>query len=201
MIKLKIFAIIAVSFLAVKLVAPQVFLANTPKVNPLFIARVKNAPVYIASLPSNILNSLKTTSSNIAQKSSSTISSLVVKQPTVAKTKTSQVATNTGHSGPYVTSQPVANNQSSSSNSTTNIAPEGSTPLPISEQEAASSLDKLASVTPPAQAAFVPVASGVSTYTDTSTNKTILKIEKGAKYTVERYQLANGEIKDVIVIK
>lgn len=165
-LKLKILAVIAISFLTVKLLAPQVFLANTPRVNPLFIAKLKNIPA------------------NIAQKSSSS----------TTQSKNNQIATNTGHSGPYVTSQPITGN-------TDTTAPAGSTPLPISEQEVSSSLDKLASVTPPAQAAFVPVASGVSTYTDSSTNKTILKIEKGAQYTVERYQLANGEIKDIIVIK
>jgi len=179
-LKLKIFAIIAVSFLAVKLVAPQVFLANTPKVNPLFIAKLQNAPTYIVSLPGNIINSLKTSTANIAQKSSST---------------NNNVETNTGHTGPYVTTSP------NSTSSTSSVAPTGSKQLPISEEDSTSAFDKLASVTPPPQAAFVQVASGVSTYTDSSTQKTILKINKGTKYTVERYQLANGEIKNVIVIK
>ena len=207
MLKLKIFAIIAVSFLSVKLLAPQIFIANTPRISPLFVQNMKNAPAYIASIPGNILNSLKTASSNMARKSSSTNSSLIVRQPTVAKTKNTQAATNTGKSDPYVTSKPVANNRPSESGSkqptTAPIATDSIMPerVAVTEQEAVSSFDKLASVTPPPNAAFIPVASGVSTFLDTSMNQIILKIDEGTEYTTERYQMPNGEMMDVFVIK
>jgi hypothetical protein len=81
--KLKIFTIITVSFLTVQLLTPQIFLANTPRINPLFIARLKDSPYYLASLPGNILsyltNTVKNTTDNIAQNTSRTIGSLTVK--------------------------------------------------------------------------------------------------------------------------
>lgn len=45
-------------FLGVEVIAPQVFLANSPRISPIFIARLKNAPAYFASLPGNLIASL-----------------------------------------------------------------------------------------------------------------------------------------------
>ncbi len=47
------------SFLVVSFLGSQVFFAGTPRINPDFIAKVKNAPLYISSLPGEIVNSFK----------------------------------------------------------------------------------------------------------------------------------------------
>lgn len=61
--------IIILSFLVVKYVSPQVFIANTPTVNPLFIANIMNTPSYIASIPQKISNMfiIRTTQPEIAK--------------------------------------------------------------------------------------------------------------------------------------
>jgi len=151
--KIRIITIIIFSFLAVKLLVPQVFLANTPKVNPMFIVKLQNTPTYIASIPGNIISLLKNTSNN------------------------NQIA-----------------NKDKNSTSSTGL-------IPVNPVEAAAVLDNLTNVTPPAKAKFTPLSTGVSTYMDSTTNKTILKVDKGTKYSVERYQLSNGEIKDVIIFE
>ena len=46
------------TFFSVKLVAPNLFIANTPRVNPLFIANVINTPARIAAMPGKFLSSL-----------------------------------------------------------------------------------------------------------------------------------------------
>jgi len=46
------------TFLTVKTVAPNLFIANTPRVNPLFIANIINTPARIASMPGRFLSSL-----------------------------------------------------------------------------------------------------------------------------------------------
>ena len=52
--RIKILLVVLVSFFMVKTAAPQIFLANTPKINPSFIARLKNAPTELAQLPANL---------------------------------------------------------------------------------------------------------------------------------------------------
>lgn len=46
--------VLVLSFLAVKYTSPQVFIANTPVINPLFVTNLKNTPSYIASIPQKI---------------------------------------------------------------------------------------------------------------------------------------------------
>jgi len=46
------------TFFTVKTVAPNLFIANTPVVNPLFIANVINTPARIAAMPGKFLSSL-----------------------------------------------------------------------------------------------------------------------------------------------
>ena len=48
--KIKLLAIMIAVFLGIEVVAPQVFLANSPRISPIFIARFKNMPAYFASL-------------------------------------------------------------------------------------------------------------------------------------------------------
>jgi hypothetical protein len=74
--------------------------------------------------------------------------------------------------------------------------------LPVDQEVVSSAFDKLASVTPPPQASFLPIVEGVSVYKkDSSSNEIILKIDKGTQYTVERFQLPNGEIREIIVLE
>jgi hypothetical protein len=77
--KIKILAVMLFSVAAVKLFAPQVFVANTPRVNPFFVYRVINAPSYFASLPGRFIASLK--NSQKPTGSGQTASSVVI--PTV----------------------------------------------------------------------------------------------------------------------
>jgi len=56
--KIKLLAIMIAVFLGVEVIAPQVFLANSPRISPIFIARLKNTPAYFASLPGNLIASL-----------------------------------------------------------------------------------------------------------------------------------------------
>ena len=57
--RIKTVLIIFISFLFVYLISSQIFLAGTPKINPNFIANLKNAPTYIAEIPLGIINSFK----------------------------------------------------------------------------------------------------------------------------------------------
>jgi len=56
--RIKILLVVLVSFFMVKTAAPQIFLANTPKINPSFIARLKNAPTELAQLPANLFSEI-----------------------------------------------------------------------------------------------------------------------------------------------
>jgi len=83
--KIKIFIGLFGAFLLVSSLAPHAFLANSPRVNPLFVQNVKNAPVYIAGLPGKIINSINTSVTNLAKKTNSsddnTINSLASVTP------------------------------------------------------------------------------------------------------------------------
>jgi hypothetical protein len=52
--RIKILLIVLVSFLVVEKGTSQVFLVDSPRVNPEFIARIKNAPTELAQLPANL---------------------------------------------------------------------------------------------------------------------------------------------------
>lgn len=54
----KILFSILISILAVKIVAPAVFLADTPRVNPRFIAQLKETPEKIINFPGKMIASL-----------------------------------------------------------------------------------------------------------------------------------------------
>lgn len=50
--------VLLLTFITVKTVAPNLFIANTPEINPLFIANVINTPGRIAAMPGRFLSSL-----------------------------------------------------------------------------------------------------------------------------------------------
>jgi len=56
--RIKMVLVLLFTFFSVKLVAPNLFIANTPRVNPLFIANVINTPARIAAMPGKFLSSL-----------------------------------------------------------------------------------------------------------------------------------------------
>ncbi|EKE05283.1 MAG: hypothetical protein ACD_19C00369G0002 [uncultured bacterium] len=56
--RIKIALVILITFFTVKTVAPNLFIANTPRVNPLFIANIINTPARIAAMPGKFLSSL-----------------------------------------------------------------------------------------------------------------------------------------------
>jgi len=223
--KLKIFIIIAVSFLTVKLLTPQIFLANTPRINPLFVAHLKNSPYYLVNLPANILaylkNTVKNTTANIAQNTSRMTDSLMVKtgnqtsslsqkskisaisnSSSTNNRSTTQTSSVSQRTGPYVKDQPLSVFPTQLPQPTLLPVPSDWKRLPAEKEEIVSAVDKLASVTPPPQASFLPVAEGVSVYKkDSSSNEIILKIDKGTQYTVEHFQLPNGEIREIIVLE
>ncbi|MBI5126941.1 hypothetical protein HZA76_00605 [Candidatus Roizmanbacteria bacterium] len=49
--RVKLVLVLLISFTAIKFVAPQIFLADSPKINPMFITNLKKTPSYIASIP------------------------------------------------------------------------------------------------------------------------------------------------------
>ncbi len=54
--QMKIITAIILSFVAVIIMAPRVFLANTPRINPIFLTNLKNFPSTLAGLPSVLFN-------------------------------------------------------------------------------------------------------------------------------------------------
>jgi len=63
--RIKIFLIFLISFFAVKTMVPQIFLADSPRVNPEFIARLQNAPAEIGQMPGKMLASINNSLSNL----------------------------------------------------------------------------------------------------------------------------------------
>lgn len=63
--RIKILLIFLISFFAVKTVVPQIFLADSPKVNPEFIVRLQNAPAEIGQMPGKMLASISDGLSNL----------------------------------------------------------------------------------------------------------------------------------------
>ncbi len=53
-LKIKLIFVLVLSFLVVKFLSPQIFLADSPKISPLFIAKLINIPNYVASIPQTI---------------------------------------------------------------------------------------------------------------------------------------------------
>jgi len=47
------------TFFGVKIITPNLFIANTPNVNPLFVAKIINTPREIASMPGKFLSNLR----------------------------------------------------------------------------------------------------------------------------------------------
>lgn len=56
--RVKVLFIVLSSFLLVKIASPQIFLADSPKINPLFVAKIKNTPFELARLPSKMIASI-----------------------------------------------------------------------------------------------------------------------------------------------
>lgn len=63
--RIKILLIFLISFLAVKTMVPQIFLADSPQINPEFIARLQNAPAEIGQMPGKMLASIGKGLSNL----------------------------------------------------------------------------------------------------------------------------------------
>lgn len=51
----KLIAALVLSFVLVQTVISQVFIANSPRIHPLFLARVKNLPYYVKTVPTRTL--------------------------------------------------------------------------------------------------------------------------------------------------
>jgi len=98
--RIKTVLIIFISFLFVYLISSQIFLAGTPKINPNFIANLKNAPTYIAEIPLGIINSFKLNvlrNDNVASTKSeikSTLDQISVDVPATAGLMFKNVTTN-----------------------------------------------------------------------------------------------------------
>lgn len=57
--------VVVFTFFAVKMVAPNLFIADSPEINPLFIAQVLDTPNQIAAMPGNFMASLSNFRLNI----------------------------------------------------------------------------------------------------------------------------------------
>lgn len=58
--RIKIVIVLLLTFVSVKTISPNVFLADSPRINPLFIAKILNTPRNIAAMPGKFLSSLST---------------------------------------------------------------------------------------------------------------------------------------------
>lgn len=56
--RIKMVLVLLFTFLAVRAVAPNLFIANSPKINPVFITEIINKPKEIAAMPGRFLSSL-----------------------------------------------------------------------------------------------------------------------------------------------
>lgn len=56
--RIKIALVILITFFSVKTVAPNLFIANSPEINPVFITEIINKPKEIAAMPGKFLSSL-----------------------------------------------------------------------------------------------------------------------------------------------
>lgn len=56
--RIKIILIFLISFIAITTVSPQIFLADSPVINPDFIARLQNYPAELASVPGQLIAGL-----------------------------------------------------------------------------------------------------------------------------------------------
>jgi hypothetical protein len=74
--KIKLIFVIFISFFTVKFITPQIFLANTPKISPLFIAKLIKMPTYIASIPQKLGNIF-----DYKNKTKTDLNQLAVKNP------------------------------------------------------------------------------------------------------------------------
>lgn len=57
--RIKMVMVIVLTYFMVKTVAPNLFIANSPEINPVFISDVINTPARIASMPGKFVASLK----------------------------------------------------------------------------------------------------------------------------------------------
>ncbi|MCR4313441.1 MAG: hypothetical protein NUV58_04280, partial [Candidatus Roizmanbacteria bacterium] len=53
--RIKMILVLLFTFFGVKIVAPNLFIANTPRVNPVFVAKIMNTPKEIAAMPGKFL--------------------------------------------------------------------------------------------------------------------------------------------------
>ena len=56
--RIKIVLVLLFTYVSIKLVSPNIFLANSPKINHLFIVKIINTPKNIAAMPGKFLSSL-----------------------------------------------------------------------------------------------------------------------------------------------
>ena len=56
--RIKIVFVLFFTYMSVKLISPNLFIAYSPKINPVFIAKVINTPAKIATIPGKFLSSL-----------------------------------------------------------------------------------------------------------------------------------------------
>ena len=56
--RIKMILVLLFTFFGVKIVAPNLFIANTPRVNPVFVAKIMNTPKEIAAMPGKFLANL-----------------------------------------------------------------------------------------------------------------------------------------------
>lgn len=61
---LKIFVAMIVSFIVIKILINQIFIAGTPKINPVFLSRLRSFPKTIAALPGKIYEALQSSPKN-----------------------------------------------------------------------------------------------------------------------------------------
>lgn len=135
--KIRILIIIATAVIFTWWITPKIFLANSPHLNPKFIAGVRKLP---ASMTQTINNYF-------------------------AKKETSK-----------------------------------GTVVAVSQDEARATLNSLKKVTPPAGALFKTITTNVSAAETGRNNEVILKIDKGAKYSVRKLMLPDGRVMKVISI-
>jgi len=182
--RIKILFVVVVSFLVVKTASPQVFLADTPKISPFFIARIKNAPYELAQLPQIWQKRLVAGLSGLnpfKRKDGISTQTEIINQNSKLPPATGQ-----DNNQPIQPDQPKQPDQ----------LPDQPPPPQPTASEKIAPIDIFAgvtSVTPPSNISFQPITKSVSAAEDPETGKKYIKIEAGAKYRIVGTVVINGK--------
>jgi len=162
-IRLKILVTLLISFFLIKELSPQVFIGQTPRINPFFVENLKNSPYLLATSVKELL-----------QKPINFVASL----------------TNFSRNNQPQTSQ---TSQSLPQNQQTREVPIHQNEDKDTYQSPQDVFANVQTVIPPSNLIFKTFSKNVSAAEDQQSGKIYLKIQKGAKYHIAGTIVINGK--------